>query len=281
MNKQKNLILAIILLLPFAVINLSAKPKETFAHVKQETEYKKRKPHIVFLITEDVDNYEAHKTVPRFAEMLKKKHGYKVSVLLGKGDHGSYRYPGMEILSKADLLVIFARRIALPHDQMNAIKNYLGKGKPLVGIRTANHAFDVQGKVGDVADGFEDWPGFVPEILGCENRGYGPTEPGTEVSVIATLADHPILKGLPQQWHSNGNIYHVAPLLDKEATVLLEGKVNENTEPIAWTHFANKSRVFYTSLGYPTDFDTPQFTQLLINGITWALNKEHQAGENK
>ena len=33
---------------------------------------KKKKQKIVFLITEDRDNYKAHKTVPQFAEMLKK-----------------------------------------------------------------------------------------------------------------------------------------------------------------------------------------------------------------
>src|SRR5690606_28248173 len=96
---------------------------------------------IVFLITEDVNNYEAHKTVPLFAEMLRKKHGFRVTVLIGSGTHGAYRYPGMEPLQDADLLIVFARRIALPVDQMRAIKEYLAKGKPLIGIRTAHHAF--------------------------------------------------------------------------------------------------------------------------------------------
>jgi type 1 glutamine amidotransferase len=226
----------------------------------------------VFLITKDTNNYEAHNTIPRFAETLKKEHGYKVIVLLGDGDHGSYRYPSLEALSQADLLVVFARRIALPHEQMNAIKTYLSKGKPLIGIRTANHAFSVSGKV---EDGFEDWPAFVADILGCENRGYGPVESGTDVSLVPEAANHPIVKDLKtQQWHSEGSIYHVAPLLDKGATVLLKGKVNDLVEPIAWTRTADKSRVFYTSLGHPTDFKLQQFITLLVSGIKWALDKE-------
>ncbi|MEX2579340.1 MAG: hypothetical protein WD342_09800 [Verrucomicrobiales bacterium] len=36
---------------------------------------------------------------------------------------------------------------------------------------------------------------------------------------------------------------------------------------------ARDSRVFYTSLGHPSDFDDdrPHFRDLLLNGIRWAL----------
>jgi type 1 glutamine amidotransferase len=230
---------------------------------------KMKKAKIVFLITEDPDNYEAHKTVPHFAEMLRKEHGYDVTVLLGSGDRGSYSYPNMEAVSKADLLVVFARRIALPHKQMDIIKNYLAKGKPLIGIRTANHAFTARDKIGE---GFEDWPEFVADILGCENRGYGPVGPGIDVSVVPEIANDPIVSNIkPSQWHSEGNIYLVAPLLDKKAKVLLTGKSNDITQPVAWTRTAGKSKVFYTSLGYPADFAMVEFKTLLLNAIKWAL----------
>lgn len=226
-------------------------------------------PHIVFLITEDELNYEAHKTIPVFAEYLQKKLGYKASVLLGSGPRGAYTYPKMEVLNNADLLVVFARRIALPHQQMKILKAYTAAGKPVVGIRTANHAFTA---MDEIAEGFEDWPEFVADVLGCKNRGYGPVEPGTDVSVVSDVRNHPILNGLAsQQWHSQGNVYLVDPLLDKKATVLLQGKVNEITQPVAWTRMAGRSQVFYTSLGFPADFEMPQFVTLLTNAIKWAL----------
>jgi len=236
------------------------------------TEYKNlKKSRIVFLITEDPLNYEAHKTIPVFAERLRKEFGYDVTVLLGSGPHGACRFPDIQKIDDAALLVVFSRRIALPHDQMEVIKNYLKKGKPLIGIRTANHAFTNRTKI---EPGFEDWPGFVAEILGCENRGYGPEEPGTEVSVNADAASHPILKGIQtSQWHSKGNVYLVAPLLDKQAKVLLTGKVQNMTEPIAWIRKAGKSNVFYTSLGHPSDFQSVPFLTLLENSIQWALDK--------
>ena len=123
-HQQKNWIITIILLFAFVMSYTSVGAKKSIQPIKQTAENMAKKPHIVFLITKDTNNYEAHKTVPRFAETLEKEHGYEVTVLLGTGDHGSYRYPSMDALSEADLLVVFARRIALPHEQMNAIKTY-------------------------------------------------------------------------------------------------------------------------------------------------------------
>lgn len=238
------------------------------AQINQKPNASNKKSHIVFLITEDPDNYEAHKTIPVFAEMLRKRMGYGVTVLLGSGPRGAYTYPNFEVVSKADLLVVFARRIALPHGQMNALKNYLKEGKPLIGIRTANHAFTARDKI---EEGFEDWPEFVADILGCENRGYGPVEPGIAVSVNPDAVNSGIVENCPKQWHSNGNVYLVKPLLDTTANVLLTGRANDIVEPIAWTRTAGKSRVFYTSLGYPEDFKSEAFINLLINAMKWAL----------
>ena len=230
-----------------------------------------KKTHIVFLITKDTNNYEAHLTVPVFAEKLRKELGYDVTVLLGEGDHGSYRYPSVDALSTADLLIVFARRIAPPHDQMKAIKDYINSGKPVVGIRTANHAFKV---MGPIANGHEDWFEFVANVLGCENKGYSPHEEGYEPSILPKAANHPIVKNVqPTQWHSNGSLYLVT-LLDNQADVLMEGKHKDNVQPVAWTRTSStKNKVFYISLGHPSDFALPQFNIILVNGIKWVLGK--------
>lgn len=233
---------------------------------------KGKKPHIVFLISEDPDNYEAHKTIPAFAEMLKRDHNFQVSVLLGQGPRHAFSFPGMQVLSKADLVVIFCRRVALPSEQLAMLRKYLKAGKPIVGLRTANHAFSVRE---EVEHGHEAWWEFVSDILGSENRGYGPVEPGTDIAVAIGAEDHPILKGIsPPEWHSVGNLYLVAPLLDTNAKVLLTGSVENKMEPIAWTRItADKGKVFYTSLGYPDDFQREQFQKLVLNAINWALKK--------
>jgi type 1 glutamine amidotransferase len=239
---------------------------------KTDIPLQKRKSHIVFLISEDPDNYEATRTIPVFARQLEKEHGFKATVLLGKGPRSGFSFPGLEVISGADLLVIFCRRVALPPQQLDMIRNFLKAGKPLVGIRTANHAFSVREQV---QEGHEAWWEFVPVILGCENRGYGPVEAGTDVAVAPGAKEHATLQHVsPLEWHSRGNLYLQAPLIDTNATVLLTGTADNKTEPIAWTRVtADKSRVFYTSLGYPDDFDTNQFKTLLLNGINWALGK--------
>jgi type 1 glutamine amidotransferase len=231
----------------------------------------KRGPQLVFLVSQDPNNYEAHKTIPPFAEMLQKKYGFKSKVIQGEGDPGAFHFPGLEEVGQADLLVIFFRRRALSSDQLGLIRSHLKAGKPLIGIRTANHAFSVKG---DVVEGYEKWWEFAPEVLGCENRGYGPQDPGTDVAVVPEAARHPILKDVKlRQWHSDGNLYLVKPLVDPHANVLLTGSVNDKVEPIAWTRMCGSSRLFYTSLGYPTDFEQPQFRHLLVNAIHWALGQ--------
>ncbi len=230
-------------------------------------------PHVVFMVTEDPHNYEAHATIPPFAETLRGEQGLRVTVIEGEGEPEAFRFPGLEdALPEADLLVVFFRRRALSEEQMGLIKGYLEDGNPLVGIRTANHAFSLRD---DAAEGYEDWWDFVPDILGCGNHGYGPVELGTQVRLAPGAEGHPILEDFePPTWHSQGNAYFVAPLADN-AEVLLIGDVMEDSEPIAWTRETEYGgRVFYTSLGYPSDFGVPQFRALLTNGIRWALGED-------
>ena len=239
--------------------------------------------HIVFMITEDPQNYEAHVNIPPFAEHLEAEHGYRTTVLLGEGEPTAFHFPGLEVLDEADLLVMFFRRRALPDRQMQQLRDYLDDGGPLIALRTTNHAFSLRDDIeGEPAAGHEDWWDFVPEVLGARNRGFAPVEPGTDVSVVEEHADHPILDGVePTQWHTDSNLYLSHPLVDEEAHVLLRGESptadgdDRHIEPIAWTRSANGSRVFYTSLGHPADFaEHPQFTRMLHNAVRWALQEE-------
>lgn len=243
----------------------------TSASVKANA--KSKIPHIVFLISEDPDNYEAHLTIPAFAKSLSESGRYKTSVLQGSSKRTSYRFPNFEILKEADLVVVFARRLALPKEQMDILKQYLKNGGGLVGIRTANHAFTLL--KGEVAEtGFVQWPEFVSTVLGCENRGYGPATAKTEVKVNESFENHEILKDIgDKSWVSDGNLYLVAPLLDRNAKVLLHGLSDQKSQPIAWTRQSGKSRVFYTSLGYPSDFKNQNFIKLLENAMDWTLNR--------
>lgn len=186
----------------------------------------------MFLVTAEPQNYQADQTISRFAKTLHERRGHECTVVEGEGPLEGLRFPVLEALDRADLLVIFFRRSGLSPEQLGVIRRHLGAGKPLVGIRTANHAFSVNG---DPAAGHAKWWEFAPEVLGCENRGYGKEADGVDVAVAAGAERHPILEGV---------------------------------------EMAGKSRVFYTSLGYQADFDLPQYRRLLENGIEWALGAD-------
>ena len=230
--------------------------------------------HIVFLISEDPDNYDAHLTIPEFANNLTTTKKYKTTVLKGESKRTSYRFPNFEILKEADLVVVFARRLALATDQMAILKNYFQAGGGLIGIRTANHAFTLL--PGEKAEeGYEQWPEFVPDVLGCMNRGYGLASNKTRVLLEENAAKHDVLLGITQNnWVSDGNLYLVDPLLAKDAKILLTGISDHQKEPIAWCRQYGQSRIFYTSLGYPTDFKNKNFIRMLTGAIAWVTAKD-------
>ena len=233
----------------------------------------KPKPRVVFLVSKDPLNYEADKTIPVFAEKLKDQMKYRVKVIEAKGPRISAHLPEIDAIKKADLLVVFCRRLALKPDQMQVLQDHYEQGKPIVGFRTANHAFTVRETI---PDGYVDWADFVPDVLGSENRGYEPEELGTVVRIIHDQKDHPVLEGIDSDtWRSKGQVYKSAPLEDPEAEILLTGSTENVTEPFAWTRITRYGgRVFYTALGYPDDFNSPEFIRLARNGIQWALNEK-------
>ena len=105
--------------------------------------------HIVFLAGDH--EYRSEETLPQLARILAKHHGFKCSVLFnvnqdsGEIAPGNSNMPGMEALSTADLAVVFLRFQNFPQEQMRHLDDYLNRGGPVVGLRTATHAFKIKG----------------------------------------------------------------------------------------------------------------------------------------
>ena len=106
-----------------------------------------RGKHIVFLAGDH--EYRSEETLPALARILAKHYGFKASVFIttdpktGFIQPGSSNITGLEALKTADLLVIFLRFQDFPDDQMQHIVDYLNRGGPVVGLRTATHAFEI------------------------------------------------------------------------------------------------------------------------------------------
>ncbi|MEE2947118.1 MAG: hypothetical protein VX392_02255, partial [Verrucomicrobiota bacterium] len=94
------------------------------------------KPHIVLLSGESL--YGSTTTLPRFSRQLEQRHGYRCTVILREETH---RFPSLDALGEADLVIVYARRMQLPAGQLAQVKRHIESGKPVIGLRTASHAF--------------------------------------------------------------------------------------------------------------------------------------------
>ena len=223
------------------------------------------------------DEYKTWETLPEFAKTTLEPLGYQVTIIHAdkKNPHD---FPGLtEQLPKHDALLVSVRRRTPSRVALAAIKRHLAEGKPLIGIRTASHAFAVRDlKKFTETDELSFWQDFDPAVLGGSYTGHHPAGPNTTVRVNEEQARHPILRGVDvSQLEGKGSLYKVAPLM-KSATPLLFGTIpGKPEEPLAWTNEVGdkKARVFYTSLGHPGDFEQPAFRQLLIGGLTWATDR--------
>lgn len=227
---------------------------------------------LVFMIGED--EYLTWETLPAFAKSDVEPLGHHVTIIhADTADKNSF--PGIvEALKNADLLLVSVRRRTPPTEQLDAVRAYLAAGKPLLGIRTASHAFALRPKDKLVDDKHANWQEFDPEVLGGNYSNHHKGEDKTICTLAAGAESHDILKGITiSELIGNGTLYKNTPLA-KTATPLLIGTIpNQPAEPIAWTHrFGPKqAKVFYTSLGDADDFKEPAFRKLMLNAIAWGL----------
>lgn len=231
--------------------------------------------HIVIMTVEDRSNYDAVNSMRSFEEKELRPLGHRVTHIVGNKPEPT-DFPGLiEALKDADLLVIFVRRATPPKEQFDAIRAHLNAGKPLLGIRTANHAFIPLKPVQD--ERLATWPDFTPEVLGGQNTGYEKRGLPYRVSVLPGATGSPLLNGVnAPNIRGHASLYKVLPLAT-DATPLLLGTAQdqEPAQPVAWTRLygKNKARVFYTSLGHADDMAQPDVRQLLLNAVLWTLEK--------
>ncbi len=230
-----------------------------------------QRPHLVFIVAED--EYETEITLPKFAaEELGKD--YRVSFVFGADDERN-ALPGISILEDADLAFISVRRRLLPKDQLETIRRFVEAGKPVIGIRTASHAFSLRGDA-PTPEGLAAWPEFDAEVFGGSYTNHHRVGPKTKIEAAPGADTHPILSGVElSDFESEGSLYRVRPLA-KSTTPLLIGSIpDEEPEPIAWTNLsASGGRVFYTSLGHKSDFLKSAFRRILKQAIDWAVAKD-------
>ena len=225
------------------------------------------RPHVVIACAER--EYKTNESLPGFAlEQL--GNDFKVSFVHANANERN-DLPGIGVLENADVLLVSVRRRVLPADQFAIVEKFIKSGKPVIGIRTANHAFSLHGE--DPPSGYKAWEAFDAEIFGGSYTGHHGVGPNVK---LAAAKPHPIMTGVDvNTFKGMGSLYKVNPL-SKGTTPLLTGTIEgQPVETIAWvneTKYGGKA--FYTSLGHVDDFTQPAMNRLLKNAILWAADKE-------
>lgn len=227
----------------------------------------------IVLISGD-EEYRSEEALPQLAKILANRHGFDCTVLFAQNPkkpgivnpNYTKNIPGLEALENADLMILFTRFRALPDQQMKYIENYLNQGKPVIGIRTATHAF----VFGDTISAYHHWGnyykgeksewlgGFGQRVLGVNwHTHHGHHKNQSTRGVFAKSAlPHPILRGIEDGSIWGATDVYGAPI-PKSAEAIVYGQVvnragafdkddihfgmRETDKEIATTNPANKN----------------------------------------
>ncbi len=260
----------------------------------------------VVLISGD-EEYRSEEALPQLGKILAKHHGCKCTVLFAIdpkdgtiNPNQNDNIPGLEALQSADLMIIFTRFRNLPDAQMQHIAKYLEAGKPIIGMRTATHAFNnPKSKLfAKHSHQSKEWAGgFGKQVLGetWVNHHGGHGTQSTRGILAKGAEKNPILRGIKDGdiWGPT-DVYTVR--LASDCTPLVMGEVlkgmkstdeplpgpkNNPMMPVAWTRIYEgeqgvKSRVFTTTMGASQDLAAAGTRRLLVNAAYWALALEEQ-----
>ena len=259
-----------------------------------------RGKHIVFLAGDE--EYRSEESLPALARILARHYGFKSSVFVttdpktGNIDPGSSNIAGLDALKTADLLVIFTRFRDFPDAEMQHIVDYLDRGGPVVGLRTATHAFQIrrpdakfQKYTWDSKDPAYE-KGFGRQVLGETWVSHYGTNHKQSSRLIPqpSEASHPILRGVKDMWVQSGG-YTADPIAGSH--VLAVGEIlngmtpdappapDKKQMPVAWYRtYASASgkagRVFATTHGASEDLLNDGFRRMLVNACLWAAGLE-------
>ena len=158
------------------------------------------------------EEYRSEESLPQLGKILATHHGFKCTVLFAidpkSGNinpNNVANIPGLEALASADLMVIATRFRNLPDEQMKAINDYLLSGKPVIGMRTATHAFNIKGNKpwAHYGNGYngpkKEWKGgFGRLVLGEKwiSHHGGHKSESTRGLVAPDAKEHPIARGI-------------------------------------------------------------------------------------
>ena len=198
--------------------------------------------------------YDSEASLTIFKNFVEKHYPIQANLIIYNSEDDD---PSLAALDDTDVLLVFTRRLNTEGESLQQLQAYCEQGRPIVGVRTASHAY-------------QNWLEFDKVVLGGDYQGhYGE---GPIVHVEVTAAEHPILDGI-SAFASYGSLYK-NPSLRDDTSLLLIGHTSEHSEPVAWTRLHNGGRICYTSLGHQKDFEVVPFLRFLAQSILWVSEQD-------
>ncbi|MDB4618284.1 MAG: ThuA domain-containing protein [Akkermansiaceae bacterium] len=241
----------------------------------------------VVLVSGD-EEYRTEESMPMLAKILAKKHGFNCTVLFSWSKDGTYIDPnnakgvkGWEYLDKADLMIIGTRMRTPSEEDAAHMTKFLNAGKPIIGIRTATHAFHKQGSFGGIK--YSDWGLKILGETWVSHHGKHKGE-GARAVFEKGQESHSILNSVKDVFGPS-DVYGVIHLSEKD-TVLLRGAVTKTLDPasknveddrnnpmmpLAWLHPYSSpdgqktGTSFCTTMGASVDLLSEDLRRLLVN----------------
>lgn len=249
-------------------------------------------PHAVLVV--GTLHYSPELSMPVLAEELERL-GFRTTVVMGEGNPEKKIenvLPGIEALADADLAIFFMRFLNLPDAEWQPIEDYLTSGKPVIGLRTANHSFKYPAN-----HPRRSWnDDFGRRAIGTPYIVHQTS--ATEITVVDESLKHPIMTNVSKKtWTSPGTLYLTqleegcVPLVTgtgqgrprkiKRAFGTFDVQVTE-TDTVAWA-WQNEwgGKVFGTTFGHPGDFAEESFVRMVINAACWATDRPLPSPDEK
>ena len=195
--------------------------------------------------------YESESSLTIFRDYMEREHPVRADLIVyrSEDDHQS-----LAAIEETDVLLVFTRRLNVDGEELERFKDYCSEGRPIVGVRTASHAF-------------QNWLAFDREMLGGNYQMHWEHGPKARVRFEPASEGHPLLEDVAE-FSSAGSLYRNTPIAT-DASLLMSASTDEHDEPVTWTRTHAGGRIFYTSLGHQEDFEEPNFLRLLANAVLW------------
>jgi hypothetical protein len=303
----------------FAAILFATALSLATLHAKDWVEYA-AKPgpgagkHIVFLAGDE--EYRSEEALPQMAKILSQRHGFKCSVLFSVDTNGVINpnaggsLSNPHALDSADAIVMSLRFRHWDDHTMGHFAEAVGRGVPIIGLRTSTHAFNGIAKDSPFAKwNYGTKGGFGKQVLGetwISHWGNHKKE-ATRGIIEASAKDEAVLRGVTDVF-GDTDVYEAAPPAD--AKILLRGQVlkgmkptdepadykkktaakveqgvNDPMMPVAWTREVKNdvgkvNKVLCTTMGSATDLQNEGLRRLIVNSIYWGLGLDVPAKAN-